>query len=83
MWGESDTWEWCFEGIPQNSIVAVSNVGSSKSAEEKKYFADGYSVMLEKLNPSKILFFTRNFAEFPGNIQYIRWEIHKGDQTHG
>lgn len=83
MWGEEDTWDWCFDGLPKNSIVAVSNVGVGNSAVEKKYFADGYHEMLRRLEPSKILFFTRNFAEFPGNIQYIRWEIHKGDQING
>lgn len=83
MWGEEDTWDWCFDGLPKHSIVAVSNVGVGNSAAEKKYFADGYHEMLRRLEPSKILFFTRNFAEFPGNIQYIRWEIHKGDQVDG
>lgn len=83
MWGEEDTWDWCFDGLPKHSIVAVSNVGVGNSIAEKEYFSKGYHEMLRRLEPSKILFFTRNFAEFPGNIQYIRWEIHKGDQING
>ena len=75
MWGEEDTWDWCFDGLPKNSIVAVSNVGVGNSRIEKEYFSNGYNEMLHKLNPSKILFFSRNFADFPGNIQYIRWEL--------
>ena len=83
MWGEEDTWDWCFDGLPKHSIVAVSNVGVGNSRAEKEYFSNGYHEMLRRLEPSKILFFSRNFAEFPGNIQYIRWEIHKGDQING
>lgn len=83
MWGEEDTWDWCFNGLPKHSIVAVSNVGVGNSEEEKVYFSNGYNEMLRQLEPSKILFFTRNFADFPGNIQYIRWDIHKGDQING
>lgn len=83
MWGEEDTWDWCFDSYPKHSIVAVSNVGSCKSKSERDYFANGYNEMLRRLEPSKVLFFTRNFAEFPGNIEYIRWEIHKGDQVNG
>lgn len=83
MWGFEDSWNWCFDGLPKNSIIAVSNVGCTKSNASKKYFIDGYNEMLRRLNPSKILFFTRNFQEVPGNVQYIRWEIHKGDQLDG
>lgn len=83
MWGEDDTWDWCFKGLPRHSIVAVSNVGVGNSKVEKDYFSNGYHEMLRQLEPSQILFFSRNFAEFPGNIKYIRWEMHKGDQIDG
>ena len=83
MWGYEDTFDWCFDGLPTNSIVAVSNVGNALSKEDKTFFMNGYNEMLRRLTPIKILFYTRNFAELPGNIQYIRWEIHKGDQLNG
>lgn len=83
LWGPEEDYDWCFEGYPKHSIVAVSNVGVGNSKEEKEYFDKGYNEMLKRLEPSKILFYTRNFAEYPGNIQYIRWEIHKGDQVNG
>ena len=83
LWGEEDTWDWCFDGLPKNSIVAVSTVGAFKKTGEKSYFLGGYNAMIETLNPSKILVFTRNFPELPGNVQYIRWDIHKGDQLYG
>lgn len=83
MWGYEDSWSWCFDGYPKNSIVAVSNVGITRSQADKKYFNDGYLEMLKRLEPTKILFFTRNFEEVPGNVEYIRWELHKGDQVDG
>lgn len=83
MWGDKSTYDWCFDGLPRKSIVAVSNLGMCKRADEKQYFEDGYLEMLNRLEPSEILFFSRNFAKFPGNIRYIRWEIHKGDQIYG
>lgn len=83
MWGYEDSYSWCFDGYPKNSIVAVSNVGNTKSTEDKLFFHNGYNEMLRRLKPSKILVFSRNFEELPGNVQYIRWEIHKGDQLNG
>jgi len=78
--GGPQTYDWCFDGLPHNSIVAVSNVGVGKAAANKAAFLRDYNYMLEQLEPSKVLFFTRTFEEVPGNIEYIRWEIHKGDQ---
>ena len=83
LWGEEEDYDWCFDGYPKNSIVAVSNVGVGNSRDEKAYFDAGYNEMLKRLDPSKVLFYTRNFAEYPGNVQYIKWEIHKGDQVDG
>lgn len=83
MWGLPDSYDWCFDGYPKNSIVAVSNVGLCRDKEVKKMFHDGYMEMLRRLNPTKILFMSRNFEEMPGDVQYIRWEIRKGDQLNG
>jgi len=83
MWGLEDSYDWCFDGYPKNSIVAVSNVGLCKDSELKTMFNNGYNEMLKRLDPIKVLFFTRNFEEMPGNIEYIRWEMHKGNQIDG
>ena len=83
MWGFEDSYDWCFDGYPVNSIVAVSNVGLCQDKELRQMFHAGYEEMLKRLNPTKILMFTRNFEEVPGNVQYIRWDIHKGDQLDG
>lgn len=83
MWQYEDSFEYCFDGLPKNSIVAVSNVGITASKADKDFFITGYNEMMNRLNPCKVFFFTRNFEEVPGNVQYIRWEIHKGDQIDG
>ena len=83
MRGKEDSYDWCFDGYPKNSIVAVSNVGLCQDKELKKMFLNGYNEMLKRLNPSKVLVFTRNFEKLPGNVQYVRWELHKGDQLNG
>lgn len=83
MWGFENTYDWCFDGYPKNSVVAVSNVGLCQDKEMKKMFFDGYDEMMKRLSPTKILMFSRNFEKVPGNVHYIRWEIHKGDQLNG
>lgn len=80
MWGMKDTYDWCFDGYPKNSVVAVSNVGLCKDKELKQMFYDGYNEMMNRLSPIKILMFSKNFAVMPGNVQYINWELYKEAQ---
>ena len=82
-WSDEESFDWCFDGEPEGNIVAVSNVGCAINKEAKRIFTDGYKEMLIRLQPIKVLFFTRNFEEYPGPVQYIKWDIHKGDQLNG
>lgn len=56
---------FCFDGIEQNSIVAVSTLGVRT---EKDLFMQGYNEMLRRLNPSKIICYGKPFEEMNGNI---------------
>lgn len=72
-WLYPDSYDWCFDGEPKNSVVAVSDVGCRKASESREVFEQGYQEMLNRLNPSKILFYTRTFEhEHEGNVKYIR-----------
>ena len=55
-WSDKDSFKWCFDGEPRNSIVAVSSIGTQKDKESKQLFLEGYNKMLEVLKPIKILF---------------------------
>lgn len=55
-WSDKDSFKWCFDGEPRNSIVAVSSIGTQKDKKSKQLFLNGYSKMLEVLKPTEILF---------------------------
>lgn len=72
-WSDENSFEWCFDGEPKNSVVAVSDVGCKKSKEAQEAFNLGYNEMLRRLNPSKILLYTHSFnGEYDGNVKFIR-----------
>lgn len=56
-WNDEDSFEWCFDGEPVGSCVTVSSVGSQMTESQRKGFMLGYDAMLERLNPSEILFY--------------------------
>ena len=64
-WGDSSTFEFCFDGIEEGSIVAVGTIGCKRS---KFAFMRGYNEMLKRIKPSVIICFGSPFAEMQGNI---------------
>lgn len=68
-WSDESSFDWCFDGEPVGSTVAVSSVGTQKSLEARRLFLLGYGEMLERLRPKKILFFGDVPAGCTGNIE--------------
>ena len=64
-WGDSTTFEFCFDGIVEGSIVAVGTIGCKRS---KLAFMRGYNEMLERIKPSAIICYGFPFVEMQGNI---------------
>jgi Domain of unknown function (DUF4417) len=54
-WSRETSFKFCFLGIPQGSLVAVSSVGTAKDETGTKLFNLGFETMLAKLKPSKLL----------------------------
>ena len=64
-WSTPRSNEFCFDGVEQNSIVAISTLGCRNS---KLQFLRGYEEMLKKLSPETIICFGTPFIEMCGNI---------------
>lgn len=76
-YGLEEDWDWCFDGYPIGSIVAVSAVGCGKSQEAIDKGMRGYEEMLKRLQPKEILVYTNSFDYLPGNVRYIKYSIDK------
>ena len=51
--GES-SWEWCFDGLPLNSTVAITT-NTVNDREARRLFVGGVNAMVEKINPTAIV----------------------------
>ena len=54
-WAEQETYSFCFEGIPEGSIVAVSTVGVKENKDALAIWRDGMDAMIERIKPRMIL----------------------------
>ncbi len=56
-WAEKETFEFCFDGIPKGSIVAISTIGVKQNKESLKIWRDGVDEMIKRIKPSAILIY--------------------------
>lgn len=64
-WSDARSYNFCFDGIEENAIVAVGMIGCKKS---RINFMRGYKEMLEKIRPSAIICFGKPFDDMKGNV---------------
>lgn len=55
QWIDFPSYLYCFEGLPKNSVVAVSTNGCLKEKVARQLFIDGFKMMQASLTPSQII----------------------------
>lgn len=70
-WSDEASYEWCFDGEPCCSTVAVSAVGTGMNVQSRKLFLSGYQEMIKRLQPEQIIFYGEIPKECQGNIVRI------------
>ena len=56
-YGDERTYPFCFEGIPQNSVISIGTHGSMKRKEGIYYLVKGIPETIKQLKPKVILFY--------------------------
>ena len=55
-WGLPQSYDYCFAGMPKNSVISTSIVGVGRKKEGQDIFFMGFDEMVKRLSPTKILF---------------------------
>ncbi len=75
VWGDKKSFDYCFEGIPKNSTVAVSTVGVKNNKDwngaEDELFIVGYNEMMNRLEPTTVIFYGDMIEGCEGNIIHV------------
>ena len=55
-WGTFETWDYCFDGIPLNSIISIGTVASGlHKLENRPSFEEGLHTLIKIIKPSTII----------------------------
>ncbi len=77
-WGDENTFDFCFLGIPKGSTVAVSTYMVSEHGnhkDQKEFFLKGYNEMLKRIEPERIVCYNTPFPEMEGNIVFVDYDL--------
>lgn len=70
-WSDYRSFDWCFDGEPAESVVAVSTVGVERNRASMELFVQGWTETLERLKPSRVICYGKQFGFMRGNITVI------------
>ncbi len=80
-WCEEADFEWCFDGLPENSSIAISSNGCMSSPYSKRIFLTGVNKLQAAKTPTHLIVCGRNVPELDeyDNVQYYpcfsqRWK---------
>lgn len=77
-WGDESSFDFCFEGIEKGSVVAVSTYMASEHdhrKDQKEWFMAGYTEMLRRIEPEKIICYNTPFPEMTGDIVAVDYDL--------
>lgn len=56
-WGNADSFEYCFEGLPQHSVIAIGGLGNAHHPSMIKLWEYGVHQTIEHLNPTALIIY--------------------------
>lgn len=71
-WGNDEDLEWCLEGVPKHSTIAISTMGEGRWANFNS-LKSNWQRIVDKLEPETILLYGKDLSkELSGNIVFKR-----------
>lgn len=73
-WAEEETFEFCFQGIPEGSVVSVSTIGVKEKKDALEIWTEGMKEMIKRIKPSTIIVYGGELDFDYGDIDVIYFE---------
>lgn len=70
-WSNAKSFDFCFDGLPNQSVVAISTNGTI-NAVSKQHFLAGYREMIKRLKPSKVII----YGKVPSELENKQNTLH-------
>lgn len=69
-WNDRSDYEYCFDGVPRHSQVAVSSVTMLRNRTDRRNLVHGFQAMLDELQPTSVIW----HGGIPKEMPSATWE---------
>lgn len=73
-WAYSDSFSFCFDGLPEGATLAISTIGVKQNEEQFEIWRDGMDVMIELLKPKRLIVYGGAVEYDYGDIEIYYFE---------
>lgn len=73
-WAYSDSFSFCFDGLPEGVTLAISTIGVKQNEEQLEIWRDGMNAMIELLKPKRLLVYGGAVEYDYGDIEVYYFE---------
>ncbi|MBZ4030222.1 DUF4417 domain-containing protein [Ligilactobacillus salivarius] len=68
-WADETTFDFCFDGLPQESTLVISTIGVKQNQSKYKVWQSGVNEMIKRCRPKKLMIYGGKVDyQFPKNI---------------
>lgn len=71
---DKDNYDWCFDGFPKNSVLSVCTNGRIRAKAARIEFCEGFKVMCETLEPTKVIIVGKIPDELNSKVPIINYK---------
>lgn len=82
-WCEESTFDFCFDGLPENSILSISTIGVKQDKKALDLWKAGVDEMLQRLHPHTLLVYGGEVDFDYGDVEIVYYKNHVTDRMSG
>ena len=71
---DKDSYDWCFDGLPHDSILSVCTNGRVRAKASRIEFCDGFKYMCDKLQPTRVIIVGRIPDELKSDVPITNYQ---------
>lgn len=72
-WGNADSFEYCFDGLPENSTIAIGHVAIGKDKDSKLLYRMGVESLIESKHPSRLVVYGAPL-DFSPDVEVVHYD---------
>lgn len=73
-WGDANSFKYCFEGLPENSVIAVCGIGHDQDKSHKTLWNVAVRRLIEEKKPTTLVIYggkEEDYLQLPVKVKYI------------